>query len=75
LIDTYRDRHPEDAKEYTYYSYRFNCRSKNIGWRLDYFLVSQELAERVVESVIRNTIYGASDHVPIALFLANKREE
>jgi exodeoxyribonuclease III len=71
LIDTFRELHPDD-QQYTYYSYRFNCRSKNLGWRLDYFLVSGSLKDRVVESSIRNDIYGASDHVPLVMFLSNK---
>ncbi|KAI9146140.1 Endonuclease/exonuclease/phosphatase [Paraphysoderma sedebokerense] len=68
LIDTWRHLHP-DLQRYTYFSYRFQCRKKNLGWRLDYFVVSERLMKegKVVSSEIREECYGASDHVPIAL--------
>ncbi|KAI9496507.1 Endonuclease/exonuclease/phosphatase [Zychaea mexicana] len=69
LIDTWRHFHPETEGHYTYYSYRFQCRSKLIGWRLDYFVVTPDLMDKVVESEIRQIAYGASDHVPLVLVL------
>ncbi|KAJ0405348.1 hypothetical protein ATCC90586_008161 [Pythium insidiosum] len=67
FVDTYRHLHPEQ-QQYTYWSYRFNARAKNKGWRLDYFVVSQSLLARVRQSFVRDAITG-SDHVPIGLEL------
>ncbi|KAI8579837.1 hypothetical protein K450DRAFT_174538 [Umbelopsis ramanniana AG] len=69
MIDTWRRLHPTTKGHYTYYGYRFNCRSKLLGWRLDYFVITPDLEDRVIESEIRQTAYGASDHVPIVLVL------
>ncbi|KAI9319250.1 Endonuclease/exonuclease/phosphatase [Dichotomocladium elegans] len=69
LIDTWRHLHPETKGHYTYYSYRFQCRVKRIGWRLDYFVVTPDLMDKVVESEIRQEAWGASDHVPLVLVL------
>jgi exodeoxyribonuclease III len=65
LIDTYRKLHP-DKIEYSYWSYMRNSREKNIGWRLDYFLVDMRLIKKVKESIILADIMG-SDHAPIKL--------
>ncbi|KAF8933948.1 hypothetical protein CPC16_003836 [Podila verticillata] len=68
MIDTFRKIHGEDAiGMYSYYSYRFQCRIKGIGWRLDYFVTDEEMAKRVEQSVIREECYGASDHLPIVM--------
>ncbi|KAG0255288.1 hypothetical protein BG011_005219 [Mortierella polycephala] len=71
LVDTFREIQGEgdDASgQYSYFSYRFQCRIKGIGWRLDYFVTDKEMyKDRVVESVIREECYGASDHVPVVL--------
>ncbi|CAM0137178.1 hypothetical protein VKS41_008758 [Umbelopsis sp. WA50703] len=69
FIDTWRKLHPTTKGHYTYYGYRFNCRSKLIGWRLDYFIITPDLEDKVIESEIRQTAYGASDHVPVVLVL------
>ncbi|KAI7855233.1 Endonuclease/exonuclease/phosphatase [Circinella umbellata] len=69
LIDTWRHFHPETEGHYTYYSYRFQCRTKLIGWRLDYFVVTPDLMDKIVESEIRQIAWGASDHVPLVLVL------
>ncbi|KAI1795893.1 Endonuclease/exonuclease/phosphatase [Ganoderma leucocontextum] len=69
FVDVWRQRHP-DLRHYTYFSYRFNCREKGLGWRLDMFVVSERLEERVRMCEIRSEIYGASDHCPIVLELA-----
>ncbi|TFY76623.1 hypothetical protein EWM64_g7391 [Hericium alpestre] len=66
FVDIWRERHPED-RHYTYFSYRFNCRTKGIGWRLDMFVLSERIAERVKMCEIRSEIYGASDHCPVVL--------
>ncbi|KAJ2001192.1 hypothetical protein H4R26_004257 [Coemansia thaxteri] len=69
-IDAFRKLHPEALAEgYTYFGYRANCREKSVGWRLDYFVVSRPLMDRVIDVIVRNECYGASDHVPIALYL------
>lgn len=65
FIDTYRTIYP-DKVEYTWWSYRFQSRAKNIGWRIDYFLVSKRLFDKVIDSKIHNEILG-SDHCPIEL--------
>ncbi|KAJ2796048.1 hypothetical protein H4R20_005669 [Coemansia guatemalensis] len=68
--DMFRHLHPAArADAYTYFGYRGNCREKGIGWRLDYFVVSQPLMPRVADVLVRNQCYGASDHVPLVLFL------
>ena len=72
FVDAFRQFHP-DEEAYTYYSYRFQCRQKNIGWRLDYFMVSSQLADRVESCDIRNEVYGPSDHVPSVLCLKSKQ--
>ncbi|RKO91618.1 DNA-apurinic or apyrimidinic site lyase [Blyttiomyces helicus] len=69
FIDSYRHFHPDVVDRYTYYGYRFNCRSKNLGWRLDYFVVSESLLPKIEASEIRSQVYGASDHVPIMLLV------
>ncbi|CAG8475727.1 7004_t:CDS:2 [Funneliformis caledonium] len=69
FVDTWRHFHPNTLRHYTYFSYRFQCRSKIIGWRLDYHVVSERILNRVVESEIRLHAYGASDHVPIVLVI------
>ncbi|KAF9974484.1 hypothetical protein BGZ73_002108 [Actinomortierella ambigua] len=67
FVDTFRERNPDAEGYYSYYSYRFQCRVKGIGWRLDYFITDKEMNKRVQESVIREDAYGASDHLPIVL--------
>ena len=65
--DTYRTLYPEKV-EYSWWSYRFKAREKNTGWRIDYFIVSDRLMERVADSVIHTEIFG-SDHCPVELVL------
>ena len=67
FVDSFRTLYPE-KQEYTWWSYRFNARANNAGWRIDYFLVSQALEQRVVMSCIWPEIMG-SDHCPISLEL------
>ncbi|KAF9086082.1 hypothetical protein BGX23_009154 [Mortierella sp. AD031] len=73
LVDTFREiqgNGKEAEGQYSYFSYRFQCRVKGIGWRLDYFVTDREMhKERVIESVIREECYGASDHVPVVLVI------
>jgi exodeoxyribonuclease-3 len=65
--DIYRERYP-DRVQYTWWTYRLNARSRNIGWRLDYFLISNELMSIVEDVVIYEQIKG-SDHCPIGIDL------
>ncbi len=67
FIDTWRHQHPEDVK-YSWWSYRFQARQKNAGWRIDYFVVSENLLPRISSSEIHNEIFG-SDHCPVELVL------
>ena len=67
FIDTWRSLHPDEVK-YSWWSYRFKAREKNAGWRIDYFLVSENLKDRIVSADIHNEIFG-SDHCPVELIL------
>lgn len=65
FVDTYRHFHP-DSVAYTYWSYRFKARERNSGWRIDYFLVSESLLEKIKNVAILSEYYG-SDHCPVQL--------
>lgn len=67
-VDTFRHLYPERKGAYTFWTYMGNSRSRNVGWRLDYFLVSERFIKRVVDNCIRSQCMG-SDHCPITLFL------
>lgn len=66
FIDTYRYFHPEEKDAYTWWSYRNNVRARNIGWRIDYFLVSKNFIGKVKEATIYKDVYG-SDHCPVGI--------
>ncbi len=66
FTDTFRSLHPDEEGAYSWWSYRFNARKNNAGWRIDYFLVSDAVADRVRAAGIRNDIFG-SDHCPVTL--------
>lgn len=68
FTDSFRHRYPEQANAYSFWTYMMNSRSKNVGWRLDYFLLSEGLMPGLCDSKIRNQAMG-SDHCPITLFL------
>ncbi|EDV20576.1 uncharacterized protein TRIADDRAFT_60990 [Trichoplax adhaerens] len=68
FIDTFRHFYPNKTSAYSFWSYMSNARSKNIGWRLDYFVTSKNLIPNVADSIIRSEIEG-SDHCPIELLL------
>ncbi|KAA1072835.1 hypothetical protein PGTUg99_017634 [Puccinia graminis f. sp. tritici] len=70
LVDVWRELNPDLEGHYTYFSYRFGCREKGIGWRIDAFIVSQRVFESVKTCEIRQECYGASDHVPIVIEIA-----
>lgn len=63
--DTWRDAHPGEAK-YSWWSYRMAARERNVGWRIDYFLASEDIAPKVVSTDIHNEIFG-SDHCPVEI--------
>jgi len=65
FIDAFRHLHPDEIA-YTYWSYRFNSRAKNTGWRIDYFLISKSLMDKVKAVNILSDYFG-SDHCPISL--------
>ena len=68
LIDTFRYFYPDKEGMYSWWSYRFQAREKNAGWRIDYFLVSKALEERLEDAKIHTGIMG-SDHCPVELLL------
>ena len=68
FADTYRRLYPNVRDVYSWWSYRFHARDNNAGWRIDYFIVSQRLMERVENSEIRTQVFG-SDHCPVVLTL------
>jgi len=65
--DSWRDMHPDEV-QYSWWSYRFKARERNAGWRIDYFLVSQDIAHRMASAGIHGEILG-SDHCPVELEL------
>ncbi|MBE5786397.1 MAG: exodeoxyribonuclease III [Clostridiales bacterium] len=68
FIDTFRFFHPEEEGAYTWWSYMFKAREKNVGWRIDYFIVSEALRERLESACIHPEVMG-SDHCPVELIL------
>ncbi len=64
-IDTFRALHPEEVK-YSWWNYKYGARARNVGWRIDYFLASEQLKETVEEAIIYNEYFG-SDHCPVGL--------
>lgn len=64
--DAYRTLYPDKTDAYTWWSYRFNARAKNVGWRIDYFIVSQRFMEKISDCVIYADVPG-SDHCPVGL--------
>ena len=69
FIDSWRFQHPQEVK-YSWWSYRMAARQRNVGWRIDYFLVSECLRDRIVSTEIHDQIPG-SDHCPVELVLAD----
>jgi exodeoxyribonuclease-3 len=69
FIDTFRHLHPDATDQYSWWSYRGGAREKNIGWRIDYFCVSSQLAPRIASAGILPEVIG-SDHCPVVIELA-----
>lgn len=67
FVDTFRHLHPGEVK-YSYWNYLFNARARNVGWRIDYFLVNQLLMSKVEAAAIHNE-YEGSDHCPVELII------
>ena len=63
--DTFRTLYPEEVK-YSWWSYRFKARERNTGWRIDYFLVSERIMDKVRDAAIHTEVLG-SDHCPVSL--------
>lgn len=68
FVDTFRYFYPDQEGAYTWWSYQFHARAKNAGWRIDYFLVSQCLQDRLQDAVIYKDVMG-SDHCPVGLVM------
>ena len=68
FIDTFRHFYPDQTDIYSWWSYRFQARQKNAGWRIDYFVASEDLRERLIDAKIHTEIFG-SDHCPVELTL------
>ena len=68
FIDTWRYQHPEVEQVYSWWSYRFKAREKNAGWRIDYFVVSDDLKDSILSTEIHTDIFG-SDHCPVELVM------
>ena len=64
--DSFRRLYPDVEGVYSWWSYRFNARANNAGWRIDYFIVSDRIADRITDAKIHTDIYG-SDHCPVEL--------
>lgn len=69
FVDTFRHLHPEERDRYSWWSYMMHARERNVGWRIDYFLVSERLAKKIVSADIEDQIMG-SDHCPVTLELS-----
>ncbi|MDE7426264.1 MAG: exodeoxyribonuclease III [Muribaculaceae bacterium] len=70
FTDTYRYLHPDTTDAYTWWSYRMKAREKNVGWRIDYFLISNRLLPQLLSADIHADITG-SDHCPVSITLAD----
>lgn len=70
FVDSFRYLHPDEEGAYSWWSYRFKAREKNAGWRIDYFLTSEALKDKIMEAKIHPEIFG-SDHCPVELVLAD----
>lgn len=64
FTDSFRYTHPDNAEAFTWWSYRFSARERNIGWRIDYFIVSDDIKDNIKNAVIYDEILG-SDHCPV----------
>ena len=68
FVDTFRYLYPELTDKYSWWSYRAGARARNIGWRIDYFIVSENIKDKILEAKIHDNIMG-SDHCPVEVIL------
>ncbi|XP_023340356.1 uncharacterized protein LOC111710485 [Eurytemora carolleeae] len=68
FVDTFRHFYPDETEAYTFWTYMMGCRAKNVGWRLDYMVVSNRILENIADCIHRYQVLG-SDHCPITLLL------
>lgn len=66
FVDTFRYLYPDVTEKYSWWSYRFNARKNNSGWRIDYFIVSDRIKDKIIQADILTEVYG-SDHCPVVL--------
>ena len=66
FVDTFRFKYPEKTDSYTWWSYMFHARENNAGWRIDYFIVSDRIKDKIIDAKIHTDILG-SDHCPVEL--------
>ena len=66
FVDSFRYLYPDTTDAYSWWSYRFKAREKNVGWRIDYFVVSERIKDKINEAKIHTEIFG-SDHCPVEL--------
>lgn len=71
FIDTFRHFNPDATGRYSWWSYRFHARENNAGWRIDYFLCSERMKERLVSAEIHSDVFG-SDHCPVEVVINDK---
>lgn len=68
FVDTFRHLHPDEPRHYSWWSYRAGARARNVGWRLDYFLISERLVPCLQDAFILSEVHG-SDHCPVGITL------
>ena len=73
FVDSFRYLYPEKENAYTWWSYMFHAREKNVGWRIDYFITSKSIEKNIKEAIIYSDIYG-SDHCPVGLTIGKRKE-
>lgn len=69
FVDSFRHLYPDKAEAYSFWTYMGNCRAKNVGWRLDYAVISKALVPKLCDNAMRTQTFG-SDHCPIVVYLA-----
>ena len=74
FIDTFRHFNPDATGRYSWWSYRFHARENNAGWRIDYFLCSERMKERLVSAEIHSDVFG-SDHCPVEVVINDKSKK
>ena len=74
FIDSFRTLYPNETGAYTWWSYMFNARANNAGWRIDYFVLSERMRPYLKDSIIYADVMG-SDHCPVGLLLDSKEKD